>query len=31
LLFAAGVFWVVAYAMSRLSLRLERSLGVGER
>jgi general L-amino acid transport system permease protein len=31
LLFAAAVFWVVAITMSRLSARLERSLGVGER
>ena len=31
LLFAAAVFWVVAATMSRLSARLERRLGVGER
>ena len=31
LLFAAAVFWVVAYAMSRFSLRLEHRLGVGRR
>ncbi|MEX2229496.1 MAG: amino acid ABC transporter permease [Dehalococcoidia bacterium] len=31
LLFAAAVFWVVAITMSRLSARLERRLGIGER
>lgn len=31
LLFVALVFWVVAFSMSRLSQRLERTLGVGER
>jgi len=31
LLFVALVFWIVAFSMSRLSQRLERSLGVGER
>ncbi|MDP6604707.1 MAG: amino acid ABC transporter permease [Dehalococcoidia bacterium] len=31
LLFAALVFWTVAFTMSRLSLRIERHLGVGER
>jgi general L-amino acid transport system permease protein len=31
LLFAALVFWIVAFAMARWSQRLERRLGVGER
>ncbi len=31
LLFVALVFWIVAFSMSRLSQRLERTLGVGER
>ena len=31
LLFVALVFWVVAFSMSRLSQRLERTMGVGER
>ena len=31
LLFAALVFWTVAFTMSRLSQRIERHLGVGER
>ena len=31
LLFAALLFWAVAFSMSRLSARLERTLGVGER
>ena len=29
--FAAMMFWIVAFTMSRISQRLERSLGVGER
>ena len=29
--FAAVVFWVVAFVMSRVSQRMERSLGIGER
>ena len=31
LLFAALIYWVVAFSMSRASQRLERNLGVGER
>jgi general L-amino acid transport system permease protein len=31
LLFVSLVYWVVAFSMSRASLRLERTLGVGER
>ena len=31
LLFAAAIFWIVAFTMSRWSQRLERRLGVGER
>ena len=31
LLFVGLVFWIVAFSMSRLSQRLERTLGVGER
>ncbi|MQB02495.1 MAG: ABC transporter permease subunit, partial [Actinobacteria bacterium] len=31
LLFAALVFWIVAFSMGRWSQRLERRLGVGER
>jgi general L-amino acid transport system permease protein len=31
LLFAALIYWVVAFSMSRASQRLERTLGVGER
>lgn len=31
LLFVAVVFWIVAFSMSRMSQRLERTLGVGER
>ena len=29
--FAAIMFWIVAFVMSRVSQRIERSLGVGER
>ena len=29
--FVAVVFWIVAFIMSRISQRMERSLGVGER
>jgi ABC-type amino acid transport system permease subunit len=31
LLFAAMIFWVIAFSMSRWSQRLELRLGVGER
>jgi general L-amino acid transport system permease protein len=31
LLFAALIYWIVAFSMSRTSQRLERTLGVGER
>ena len=30
-IFAAVMFWIVAFAMSRVSQRIERSLGIGER
>ena len=31
LLFAAAVFWAGAFAMSRLSFRIEQRLGIGRR
>ena len=31
LLFAALLYWIIAFSMSRASQQLERNLGVGER
>jgi len=31
LLFAAAVYWMFTFTFSRISLRLEKKLGVGER